>query len=129
MLDVTSYMSPGVSYDKFLKAFDVVENKGFFPYEWFDGVDKLNHPTLPSREDFYSSLKDCNISTRIPVLSTRLVRLLDVDLPRFSDMVQQFRRRAFRPGRPKFTEDLFRPWYRRFQDLHLRTRSSTPDAL
>jgi hypothetical protein len=47
MLDVTSYMSPGVSYDKFLKAF---------------GVDKLNHQTLPSHENFYSSLKDCNIS-------------------------------------------------------------------
>jgi hypothetical protein len=46
MLDVTSYMSPGVSYDKFLKAFDVSENKGFFPYEWFDCVDKLNLPTF-----------------------------------------------------------------------------------
>jgi len=63
MLDVTSYMSPGVSYDKFLKAFDVAENKGFFPYEWFDGVDKLNHPTLPSHEAFHSSLKDSNISS------------------------------------------------------------------
>jgi hypothetical protein len=62
MLDVTSYMSPGVSYDKFPKAFDVAENKGLFPYERFDGVDKLNHPTLPSHEDFYSSMKDCNIS-------------------------------------------------------------------
>jgi hypothetical protein len=62
MLDVTSYMSPVVSYDRFLKAFDVAENTGFFPYEWFDGVDKLNHPTLPSHEDFYSLLKDCNIS-------------------------------------------------------------------
>ena len=56
-------MSPGVSYDKFLKAFDVVENRGLFPYEWFDGVDKLNHPTLPSHEAFHSSLKDCNISS------------------------------------------------------------------
>jgi hypothetical protein len=62
MLGFASYMSPGVSYDKFLKAFDVAESKGLFPYEWFDGVDKLNHPTLPSHEDFYSSLKDCNIS-------------------------------------------------------------------
>ncbi|CAG2213159.1 unnamed protein product [Mytilus edulis] len=43
-------------------SFDVSENKGFFPYEWFDGVDKLNHPTLPSHDDFYSSLKECNIS-------------------------------------------------------------------
>ncbi|CAG2220677.1 unnamed protein product [Mytilus edulis] len=58
-LDITSYFAPGFSYAKFLKAFDVTENKGFFPYEWFDSVDKLNHPTLPSHEQFYSSLKEC----------------------------------------------------------------------
>jgi len=62
ILDVTSYKAPGVSYDKFLKAFDVNENKGFFPYEWFDGVEKLNHPSLPTQEAFHSSLKDSNIS-------------------------------------------------------------------
>jgi hypothetical protein len=62
MLDVASYMSPVVSYAKFLKAFDVAENKRLFPYEWFDGVDKLNHPTLSSHEDFYSSMTDCSIS-------------------------------------------------------------------
>lgn len=42
-LDVTSYMDPGISYDKFLKAFDVNKNKGFFPYD--------------------STLKYCNISS------------------------------------------------------------------
>ncbi|CAC5399971.1 unnamed protein product [Mytilus coruscus] len=61
-LDVASYLAPGVCYAKFLKAFDVSENKGFFPYEWFDGVGKLNHPTLPSHDAFYSSLKESNIS-------------------------------------------------------------------
>ncbi|CAG2213398.1 unnamed protein product [Mytilus edulis] len=61
-LDITLYLAPSFSYAKFLKVFDVSENKGFFPYEWFDGVDKLNHPTLPSHDDFYSSLKECNIS-------------------------------------------------------------------
>ena len=44
-------------------------------------------------------------------------------------MVQQSRRRAFRSSRAQFTGDLFRPRYRHFQDLHLRTRNSTPDAL
>lgn len=61
-LDISSYLAPAVSYAKFLKAFDVTENKGFFPYEWFDAVEKLNHPSLPSHDAFFSSIKDANIS-------------------------------------------------------------------
>ncbi|XP_071137847.1 uncharacterized protein [Mytilus edulis] len=61
-LDITSYLAPGFSYAKFLKAYEVSENKGCFPYEWFDSADKLHHPTLPAHEQFYSSLKECNIS-------------------------------------------------------------------
>ena len=61
-LDITSYLAPGVSYSKFLKAFDVDENKGFFPYEWFDGPEKLQYSQLPPHAAFYSSLKDSNIS-------------------------------------------------------------------
>ena len=61
-LDVTSYLAPGVSYAKFLKAFDVDENKGFFPYEWFDGPEKLQYSQLPPHAAFHSSLKDSNIT-------------------------------------------------------------------
>lgn len=61
-LDISSYLAPAVSYAKFLKAFDVTENKGFFPYEWFDAVEKLNHPSLPSHDALFSSIKDDNIS-------------------------------------------------------------------
>ena len=62
-LDITSYLT-GFSYmQTFLKVSDLAENKGFFPYKWFDGVDKLNYPTLSSHEDFYSSMNPhCNIS-------------------------------------------------------------------
>ena len=42
-LDIIQYLSPGVNYASFLKAFDVQESKGFFPYEWFTSVDKLDH--------------------------------------------------------------------------------------
>lgn len=31
-LDITQYLSPGINYAGFLKAFDVQESKGFFPY-------------------------------------------------------------------------------------------------
>ena len=60
-LDVTSYLAAGASYSKFLKAYCVQEEKGFFPYEWFDCEEKLNYPTLPNYEDFYSSLKNHNV--------------------------------------------------------------------
>ena len=46
-LDITQYLAPGVNYASFLKAFDVKESKGFFPYEWFTSLDKLDHTELP----------------------------------------------------------------------------------
>jgi hypothetical protein len=42
ILDITNYLAPGYSYSKFLKAYDVEEQKGFFPYEWLDTLDKLH---------------------------------------------------------------------------------------
>ena len=30
--------------------------KGFYPYEWMDNVEKLNHQGLPPKNDFYSML-------------------------------------------------------------------------
>ena len=36
--------------------------KGVFPYDWFDGLDKLNKTQLPSKNEFYSILNDENIS-------------------------------------------------------------------
>ena len=29
--------------------------KGFYPYEWVDNVEKLNHQGLPPANDFYST--------------------------------------------------------------------------
>ena len=123
-------MAPGVSYDKFLKAFDVAENKGSFHYEWFDGVEKLNHPTLSSHEDLYSSMKDCNISPADYAYCQHVWS--DYGMSTFQDFLVWYnksRRRAFRSGRRKSAEDLFRSWHRRFQDLHLCSRTSKPDAL
>ena len=30
--------------------------KGVYPYEWMDDIEKMNHPSLPSQEKFYSAL-------------------------------------------------------------------------
>lgn len=60
--DITPYLSPGMNYAKFLKAFDVAECKGYFPYEWLDDATKLDHPSLPLHHAFFTSLKNTNIT-------------------------------------------------------------------
>ena len=41
---------------------DALCRKGFYPYEWVDNVEKLNHVGLPDRVMFYSSLSQKHIS-------------------------------------------------------------------
>jgi hypothetical protein len=60
-LDICQYLPPGSNCKFFLKAYKVKEQKGFFPYEWFDDVSKLENPSLPGAECFYSELKGCNV--------------------------------------------------------------------
>ena len=62
ILDITQYLPAGTKYDSFLKAYDVPVSKGFFPYEWFADVLKLENQSLPPHESLYSSLKQTNIS-------------------------------------------------------------------
>ena len=61
-LDVSNFLAAGSSYAGFLRAYGCTENKGFFPYEWMDSLEKLEEPKLPPHSAFYSSLKNTNIS-------------------------------------------------------------------
>lgn len=61
-MDIMQFLAQGTSYSKFLKAYGVEEQKGYFPYEWFNDVSKLDHSTLPPHQAFFSSLKNCNIN-------------------------------------------------------------------
>ena len=61
-LDACNYIAPGFSYAKYLKAYECVQEKGFFPYEWMDSIQKLNEETLPPQESFFSSLRNEHIS-------------------------------------------------------------------
>ena len=61
-LDISNYLSPGISYAQYLKAFNVEESKFFFPYEYLTSIGKLSETTLPPHSAFYSSLKQKNIS-------------------------------------------------------------------
>ena len=61
-LDIRNYLAPGFNYATYLKAYKCSVEKGFFPYEWMDNLDKLNCQVLPDHKDFYSTLKGENIS-------------------------------------------------------------------
>ena len=61
-LDLTNYLAANTSLSAFYKAYNVTNPKGFFAYEWFDSLEKLNYPSLPAREQFYSTLTKSAIS-------------------------------------------------------------------
>ena len=61
-LDVTQYLAPGVSYAKYLTAYGCELGKGHFPYEYMDGIGKLEDRALPPQAAFYSQLKNEGIS-------------------------------------------------------------------
>ena len=43
-LDIINYLGPGTSYEKWTKAYECTAEKSWFPYEWFDIPEKLDHP-------------------------------------------------------------------------------------
>ncbi|KAL5265864.1 hypothetical protein ACHWQZ_G002033 [Mnemiopsis leidyi] len=59
-LDITNYLAAGSSYDQFLKAYGATVNKSYFPYEYFDSLEKLTYTEFPRYVEFYSSLKGRN---------------------------------------------------------------------
>ena len=61
-LDMTNYIAPGFSYDKYLKAHGCEVTKGNFPYEYMDCLERLDDTALPSKEAFFSRLKNEGIS-------------------------------------------------------------------
>ena len=63
-LDIMNFLAPGCSYDKFLKAYQTESEKGFFCYEYFDSMEKLEETSLPPYEAFYSELKGAYVCSR-----------------------------------------------------------------
>ena len=61
-LDITNFLAAGTSYDAFLKAYQCQGEKGFFPYEYLDGLERLEEEQLPPREAFNSWLKNSEFS-------------------------------------------------------------------
>ena len=61
-VDICNYLAPGVSYDKYLKAYGCELQKGHFPYEYMDDLQKLEDRVLPPQSAFYSQLRNEGIS-------------------------------------------------------------------
>ena len=57
-LDVINYLSPGITYDKWVKTYGAKQTKSWLPYEWFDSADKLDYKGLPLYWCWYSQLKN-----------------------------------------------------------------------
>ncbi|KAF0688759.1 Aste57867_19665 [Aphanomyces stellatus] len=74
LMDITTYLGAGTSYEKFLKAYGVVctcgdfqtctcgMGKGFFPFEYVTSYDVLNQTELPPQNAFNSKLKKTTMS-------------------------------------------------------------------
>ena len=61
-VDICNYLAPGVSYAKYLTAYGCELGKGHFPYEYMDGIGKLDERSLPPQAVFYIRLKNEGIS-------------------------------------------------------------------
>ena len=57
-LGITNYLSPGITYDKWVKTYGANQTKSWLPYEWFDSADKLAYKGLPPYWCWYSQLKN-----------------------------------------------------------------------
>ena len=60
LLDIMKFLRGATTLASFLKAYKASEMKGYFPYEWFDTLNKLDEQQLPSYDDFYSNQKNSN---------------------------------------------------------------------
>ena len=62
LLDMINCIAPGFSYDKYLKAYGCEVTKGHFPYEYMDRLERFDDTALPSKQAFFSRLKNEGIS-------------------------------------------------------------------
>ena len=55
------------AYFNNIEQFQLVKQKGVFPYDFFDSMEKLNHSSLPSREIFFDTLNDKECSEKVRI--------------------------------------------------------------
>ena len=60
LVNVTSWYERVMEEDG--SDLQLLTRKGVFPYDWFDGFDRLGETNLPPKDEFYSKLYDAEIS-------------------------------------------------------------------
>ena len=60
-VDLLMYLPPNTSYSSFLRTFRIEERKLFFPYEWLNNTQKLDHPSLPPVDQWFSTISGKNV--------------------------------------------------------------------
>ena len=60
LLDIMNFLGGATSLDSFLKAHKTSETKGFFPYEWFDHLNKMQNTELLPYDAFHCKLRSCS---------------------------------------------------------------------
>ena len=88
ILDMVNIIGAGYTYDKYLKAFDVEQRKGYFPYEWLDDLSKLDEKTLPPIEAFFSKLRGQTITEE--EYATVVAALRDNEMNNVRDLLEWY---------------------------------------
>ncbi|XP_066585614.1 uncharacterized protein [Prorops nasuta] len=67
--------------------FELVTQKGVFPYDYLDNWDKFEDTTLPKYEDFYSELSLCNITLEEYEHAKKVWKIFNIkNLGEYSDL-------------------------------------------
>ena len=126
-LDVTNYIAPGFSYEKYLKVYGCEVTKGHFPYEYMDCLERLDYTTVPPKEALFSRLKNEGISDEDYASCEKAWRENGITIlvypTRLSLLVHQPRCASVRSGHSQTICLLRTAWHRYVQARDQRTRS------
>ena len=96
-LDIINYVGPGISYEKWVKAYGSEGEKSWFPYEWFDNPEKLDFPGLPEYAEWYSALKGDYVLT-LDEYARCLRRFKEKGMRTFADWLRDYNNQDVGPG-------------------------------
>lgn len=123
-LETSQYLTAGLCYACFLKAYKVKEQKGYFPYEWFSDVTKLEETSLPPHEAFYSSHQGAILVMKSIVIADGCGRNEACRLYVISSNGITISTWAVCAGDRTIPKVLFRQGNKRLQNCHLCTGGS-----
>ena len=49
---------------EFKEKFELLTQKGIYPYDYMNSLEKFSETQLPAKEDFYSKLNDCGVTDK-----------------------------------------------------------------